>query len=369
MKVDWGRVAKGKNRFYLGVIVICLLLQLFIGIVQSNPHWVEQYYSRGFYPKFSFLSIILFSWLPFSVGDLMYGMVVVLFVVLLYRGISALFRKKWQDAVCRMIQLVALITFLYTFFYVNWGLNYFRVPLADQIGLDVKSISIEDYAQVIEKYIGITNDLRDSLVLNGRERRGVGKDLQEWMRQDTVFKDMLCHSQIHGKSPLSSTIISYFSVSGYFNPFTLEAHVNQRIPLVSYPFVNVHELAHQMGVGFEDECNFIAFRKLMDHPNAWYRYSAYYEATQYLIYPLYTVDKQRYEKYRHMLSPKVRQDLEEERAFWRQYRSWINRLSNLFYDQYLMHNNQPEGMERYSMMARLVVAWEKQQGNLTTQVD
>jgi len=27
----------------------------------------------------------------------------------------------------------------------------------------------------------------------------------------------------------------------------------------------------------------------------------------------------------------------------------------------LKHNNQPEGLSRYSMMARLIVAWEKQQ--------
>ncbi len=365
MKADWKSVGKGKNRLYVGVIVVCLLLQTLIYIAQSHPHWVEQYYSRGFYPKFSFLSIILFSWLPFSMGDLVYGAIVVLFIVLLSKGVYSLFRKKWIHAIGRTVQVIALITFLYTFFYINWGLNYFRIPLADQAGIPIKSISIDDYSHVIEKYIDIANNIRDSLDLKNRERRGVGKDLQEWMRQDTLFRNILSRSQIRAKSPLSSTFVSYFAVSGYFNPFTLEVHVNQNIPTPSYPFVNVHELAHQMGIGFEDECNFIAFLKLVDHPNDWYRYSAYYEAIQYLLYPLYTYDKQLYDKYKNMLSSKVRQDLEDERVFWRQYSGWMTKLSNLFYDQYLIHNNQPEGMDRYSMMARLVVAWEKQQGFLS----
>jgi hypothetical protein len=151
------------------------------------------------------------------------------------------------------------------------------------------------------------------------------------MRQDTLFQYILSDSQIHGKTPISSTVASYFTVSGYFNPFTLEVQVNQRIPMMSYPFVTVHELAHQMGVGFEDECNFIAFRKLINHKDDWYRYSAYYEAIQYLMYPLYS-NKDLFEHYRDMLSPAIRQDLVEERTFWENYRGWINRLSGLFYD-------------------------------------
>ena len=369
MKVDWKGITKGKNKVYLGVIAVCLLFQVLISIVQTHSHWVEHYYSRGFYPKFSYLSIVLFSWLPFSTGDLLYAVLVVLFIVLIFRTIRFLFRKEWTHLFTKCMQVIALLGFVYTFFYVNWGMNYYRVPLAEQIGLDVKNIDMSDYSQVIEKYILTANHLRDSIDLENKERRGVGNDLQEWMRRDTLFNTILSHSQIHAKSPLSSTVVSYFAVSGYFNPFTLEVQVNQRIPIASYPFVNVHELSHQMGIGFEDECNFIAFRKLVYHPNTWYRYSAYYEAIQYLMYPLYSYDKDLYDKYRAMLSPKVNRDMEEERTFWRQYSGWITRLSNLFYNQYLMHNNQPEGMDRYSMMARLVVAWEKQQGNLSAKVD
>ncbi|HMR18866.1 MAG TPA: DUF3810 domain-containing protein [Sphingobacterium sp.] len=352
------RLFGGKNKFYLWVIAICLFFQLLLPVLQNHPEWVEQYYSRGFYLKFSYLSIVLFSWLPFSVGDLCYAVVVVMLLILSYQLCREAFRKKWQRLIRRLFQLLALVLFLYSYFYVNWGLNYFRVPVAEQMSLDTKSINREEYLQILEKYIFITNNIRENLELERLSKKGVRKDLEDTMRQDTLFQSILSYSQIHGKAPISSTAASYLAVSGYFNPFTLEVHVNQRIPLASYPFVTVHELVHQMGIGFEDECNFIAFRKLMDHEDDWYRYSAYYEAVQYLMYPLYR-EMELFAHYKSMLSPKVQKDLEEERAFWREYSGWINRLSGIFYNEYLKLNNQPEGMERYSMMARLVVAWEK----------
>ena len=349
-----------RNNFYLIVIACCFVIQVGISILQTHPQAVEYYYSRGFYPKFSYLSILLFSWLPFSFGDILYAVLVLLFSSLLFRSAQALYRGEWNMLKRKTVQFFALLSLVYTFFYVNWGLNYYRIPLADQIGLDTKDIHIDDYIQVLDNYVRMVNNLRDSVDLEHKDKRGVRRDLEQWMRSDTLFQGILSQSQIHGKSPISSDIISYFTVSGYFNPFTLEVQVNQNIPLASYPFVNVHELVHQMGIGFEDECNFIAFRKLMYHKDLWYRYSAYYEAVQYLLYPLYP-DKELYEKYRNKLSPKVRADLKFERVFWQQYRGWMDTLSDLFYNQYLKHNNQPEGMERYSMMAQLVVAWEKQQ--------
>lgn len=362
----WDR-ARRDNRIYIWLIATLLLLELLLAVAKNHPEWVEQYYSRGFYPVFSYLSIVLFSWIPFSIGDVFYALAG---GALLYL-ISQIFVQTWQrngsQALRRGLQLITLILLLHSYFYINWGLNYYRIPLQEQIGLATDSIQREEHLRVLDKYILISNELRKRVDPDLLSKQGVGKDLQEWMRSDTLFDAILSKSQIHGKAPISNTVASYFTVSGYFNPFTQEVHVNQNIPLFSYPFVTVHELLHQMGIGFEDECNFMAFRKLMDHEDDWYRYSAYYEAVQYLMYPLYG-DQDLLAQYRAKLSPEVLQDMAAERAFWQKYRSWINRISGLFYNEYLKANNQPEGMERYSMMARLVVAWEKSQGEISSPI-
>lgn len=354
--------ARGNNRHNIKYYVIlggAVLFQFVLFLLKDQPEWIERYYSRGFYPLFSYLSVILFSWVPFSVGDLLYFLFVLVIVGLFIGIMRSLVKKNWQKGGRYALRLLTFLCALYTLFYVNWGLNYYRLPITKHLGLDVDETHTDDYRDVLGKYIVMANTLRDQLDVKGQSRLGVRVDLQEYIRQDTVFTPLLSKTQVHAKSPLSSALVSYFTVSGYFNPFSMEAHVNQEIPNSSYPFVYVHELAHQMGVGFEDECNFIAFRLLVDHENRWYRYAAYYAAIQSLLKPLYG-NKEQLERVRNMLSEKVRADFKEEYAFWQSKYGWVEQLTNLFYNQYLQHNNQPEGLARYDMMAKLIVAWEKQ---------
>ncbi|MCI0921788.1 DUF3810 domain-containing protein [Sphingobacterium rhinopitheci] len=345
---------------YYWIISVCLIIQFLIFLVKDNTIWVEYYYSRAAYPIIAYLNKFLFSWIPFSIGDIFYGLMVLLFTVSIRKIIGCSFRRKWNLVAQHILHLVTVILLLYTFFYVNWGLNYYRQPIATSIGLDLKNTTKEDYLQVLEKYILKANALRHELDLDKYPKDGVKQDMEYLMQQDTVFAGILSKTQIKIKHPISSELISYFTVSGYFNPFTSEVQVNSIIPKPGYPFVNVHELAHQMGIGFEDDCNFIAFRKLVHHDNLWYRYSAYYNAIQALLQPIYA-DKQLVEKYRKLMSPKVKNDLQQEYAFWRSYTGFLDRISSIFYNGYLQHNNQPEGLERYNMMARLIVAWDKQQ--------
>ena len=61
--------------------------------------------------------------------------------------------------------------------------------------------------------------------------------------------------------------------------------------------------------------------------------------------------------YQLKLSKSVRADIEEERLFWNHYTGWFNELMAVFYNHYLTHNNQQEGLARYDRMTRLVLAY------------
>ncbi len=350
-------------RYHYIYLIINIIILIGLEYVKKYPFWIEDIYTKQFYPVWTYIYVILFSWVPFSVGDVFYGVAISVITLLLIKTLVSLFEKNIVSLKRYMLLLVCILLTLYNIFYINWGLHYFRVPLVDKIGLDIKNISEEQHEQVLFTYIDRINELRDDLDFSRKHTNGVKGDLSEYMYQDTLFDAFLTKSQIHLKNPISSELVSYFTVSGYFNPFTLEAHVNQSMPLTSYPFVVVHELAHQMGIGFEDECNFIAFAKLYNHNNPWYRYAAYYAALEYLIAP-YGHDNLKMDQIRAKLSPKVLADYKEERAFWMRYRSKFDRATSWFYNHFLIHNNQPEGLIRYSMMSRLVVAWEIQQSRI-----
>lgn len=357
------RVNQNKLKKYYLTIGICWVFIVLLELLKTNTSWIEQYYAQLFYPAISYLYIILFSWIPFSVGDLFYALVVILLGYNVLGLVRQLYRKQWGDFKLHLSHVFFLLSAIYLLFTVNWGLNYFREPVADRFGFSKTEVTREDHLKVLDKYIAIANELRDKTDVNGHSKNGVKGDLIEIVLQDTLLQGYLCKTQVRAKEPISSELASYFTVSGYFNPFTLEVQVNQLIPNASYPFVLVHELTHQMGVGFEDECNFIAFLTLKDNADSWYKYSAYYSAIEYLLYPLYG-NKELFEKYRSKLSPKVLADFKAEREFWTSYKGWIDKASGIFYNQFLKHNNQPEELERYNMMTTLLVAWEKQQEKL-----
>lgn len=329
--------------------------------IKQSPAFVEQYYSRQFYPLFSHLPKWLFGWLPFSIGDICYVLLSGSLLWIAISSVIALVKRKWGVAQRRFMLLVLISFATYIYFYVSWGLNYYRVPLQQQLGLQIDTIVQEDYLNILDRYVAEINQLREQLDTTGMDKAQARHELKQLMKKNSTRLPMLSLTQVRAKQPLSSMLASYFTVTGYFNPFTQEVQVNAIMPKTSYPFTVVHELAHQMGIGFEDECNFIAFLMLRDHANVWYRYAAYYETVQYLLRPLYFQDEALYKAYVSKLTPAVRSDYEEERLFWQQYYGTFNRLTNLFYGSYLRHNNQPEGMARYSLMNRLVIAWEKQQ--------
>jgi len=99
-----------------------------IKLLSFFPAAVERYYSDGIYLFLSRLQRILFGWMPFSVGDLLYLAAIVWMVVALVRTIRALIRRNtgraWWWSFVRRFVFVAL--WVYVLFNGLWGLNYDR---------------------------------------------------------------------------------------------------------------------------------------------------------------------------------------------------------------------------------------------------
>lgn len=344
------------------------ILLLLIGILtymEGQTALVERYFSRLWYPLFSYVPQAIFGYIPFSIGDICYVIIVVSLVGIAVCALKNLLRKNYIHAIKSFICLLNVVLGLYLYFYSSWGMHYYRAPITENAGLDTDSLQLADYLVLLEQSLDSTNTLRAEVNPKEWENHGekIKRDMEELVRTDTTFQSFLSTTLIRAKGPLNSTLVSYFGVSGYFNPFTHEAHVNTEMPVVSSPFTYVHELAHQQGIGFEDEANFIAYVRLRNHSEAFYRYSNYLQTTTYMLQELRGIDEGLFLSFKNRLSKGVLSDLQEEAAFWSNYTGWINTASGIFYNGYLKHNNQQEGMARYDRMTKLVLAYElKQQG-------
>jgi len=81
--------------------------------------------------------------------------------------------------------------------------------------------------------------------------------------------------------------------SGYLNPFTLESHVNDKIPKLSYMVTSAHEMAHQLGIASESEANFIAFYNCIKHSDPFIQYSGYTFALRYCYSEFYKLNPEK----------------------------------------------------------------------------
>ncbi|WP_286709869.1 MULTISPECIES: DUF3810 domain-containing protein [Sphingobacterium] len=341
--------------------VVLLLIGIFIfSLVEQHSQWIEAFYARGFYRSYSHVPRFIFGYVPFSLGDLFYVLVVAFLLYSIAKLIGNLWKGRWKSSFRSVLTMINLVLGLYFFFYLSWGMNYYREPISINANLKVDSLKLADYLVVLNGFLDSTNNLREHVNPSEWEehKETIQRDLNTWVQQDTAFADFLSRGQIRAKSPINSRIVSFFGVSGYFNPFTHEAHVNKAMPVTFLPFTTVHELAHQQGIGFEDEANFIAFARLQRHPQIFYRYSAYLQTTLYMLRELQVIYPDLGKDYKGRLSVKVWKDVEKEKQFWSQYTGWVDDVMGLFYNQYLKHNNQQEGIARYDRMTRLVLAYE-----------
>src|ERR1700738_477393 len=150
--------------------IILGLLAAAIQVFALFPGAVEKYYSTGIYPVISRLQRLLFGWIPFSIGDLLYGAVA---GWLLY-GLFFLIRKSIKKQVGReyilsvIRRLIFFPTLVYVLFNLLWGLNYDRKGIASQLQLDVKPYSTAELTDILQLIVNKLN-LLDTTALQQRD--------------------------------------------------------------------------------------------------------------------------------------------------------------------------------------------------------
>ena len=105
--------------------VVLIILTILIKWASWYPGWVERNYSHGIYPVISKIQRILFGWVPFSVGDIFYGFLVLVIIFRTYKFFKYLFQRRLtrQYFVIAMQQFIFFVLFVYVFFTPLWGLN------------------------------------------------------------------------------------------------------------------------------------------------------------------------------------------------------------------------------------------------------
>jgi len=347
--------------------IIALPLALMIKLFSFFPDAVEKYYSNGVYTAVSRFLRILFGWIPFSLGDILYTCV---FIWLLTKTVSFL-RKLFSSRITSpyLLYLVGrvawLILMVYLTFNILWGLNYNRRGIAYQLQLNVQPYSTEELQSAVSIIVGRLNSL-DSLSLAGRYAMNqkhllFGAAVHAYRQlgeQDNMFR----YSNASVKPSIFSYLGNYLGFTGYYNPFSGEAQVNTTVPIFIQPFTTCHEMGHQLGYAKENEANFSGYLSAKSSGDPSFRYSAYFDLYIYAATELYIRDSTLLRPLREQLRPGVREDFKTLRKFFDEYQNPFEPYIRRVYGRYLRANNQPQGLKTYNEVVAWFIAYHKKFG-------
>jgi hypothetical protein len=354
----------GKNK----IAWICLvILAAGIKIFSFFPGAVEKYYTMGFYPFIARLQRILFGWLPFSIGDIIYGVLIIWLIVALVRLVNRLVKRQvnspWLLGRLRRITFICLL--IYVLFNGLWGLNYDRLGIADQLQLNVQPYSTEELTDLLRCITGRLNDLdsaarltRPPLAHAGTVFKGAVQSYTDLSARDTRFT----YASPSIKSSLFYYVDDYLGFGGYYNPFTGEAQVNTADPVFSQPYTTCHEMAHQLGYAKENEANFVGYLAARSSTDKAFQYSVYFDLYLYAAGELYMLDSNLVRPFREQLKPGIRRDYRELQAFNRKFKNPFEPIVRRLYGNYLRANHQPQGIRTYNEVIAWLIAYAKKNG-------
>ena len=241
-------------------LILALLLPIqiiFLQILKHFPEFVERYYSLGFYPLLSKTSRYLFGWIPFSIGDVFYLLIGIVAIRWIYKN----FHRFRFEPFRVFIDIIAAVSIVYFMFHILWGFNYYRVPLDESLKLE-SDYSYEELLKTTERFIEKSNAMHrqlgyaDSVKIDlpYTQEEVFEKTLNGYENLEKEYPKLSYGPRSIKKSGWSLGL-TYMGYSGYLNPFSGEAQVNNLIKTYKFPVVACHEQAHQIGYAAENEAN------------------------------------------------------------------------------------------------------------------
>ncbi len=343
---------KTKNYIWAGI----LLVQFVLFYTLSFSQTAVMIFANIFKWK-SFWHQKLFSLIGFSIGDLLY----IILLLIIIRLTFDLFKKnKRRSTIIKILMGLNVIYFIYQCF---WGMLYFQMPISEK--LPPGEPTLAETKQLAKIYL---DKCRMERELTTEDRNGIFY----FQSADTIQQDILI-SQNHVpqliakpsrtgidcfKPSLFRQAMSYSGILGYYNPFTGEAQYNPNSPATMQPFTLAHESAHQLGFAREEEANFVGFLICEQSNNLSLRYSADFYAMKSLLNGIYAQDSIFVKKMLQQYSPKMKRDRAYEKSFAKRHKGLADSFFGFTNDLFLKSNRQ-EGAITYSYFTELLIRYNR----------
>ncbi|WP_158976128.1 DUF3810 domain-containing protein [Cellulophaga sp. L1A9] len=350
------------NNKFKNAIALSLPLQfLLVQWLSNYPELIEKYFSTGIYLYSSKFFRFLLGWVPFSVGDVLYALLI------LYALRYLIVKRKHIGAhkLLFLRNVTVVLAVAYFTFNISWGLNYHREPISKKLALEEKT-SKKELISFVETLILKTNQTQMTLVGDSTKmvkipysNKEIFKKTIEGYKSLEKIHPFLGYHQKSIKESLFSYPLSYMGYGGYLNPFTNEAQVNGLIPAFRFPVITGHEIGHQLGYSAENETNLIGYLVTLNNDDIQFKYSAYAYALSYCLSNIKENDNALFKRLIAKVNAGVLQNYQELNTFWLQYENVTEPLFKAVFNSFLKVNKQEDGIKSYSKVVFLLVSYHQ----------
>ena len=341
---------KSFKLYHLRWAVLCLLL-VFV-ILPRCINGIGECYAIYIYPVVSAALSGVASVLPFSLTET--TVILVVIWLLAFPFYAAKRKKGWEYIAVREVELVLWV---YVWFYLGWGMNYFRdsfyrrmeVPVAQYDESRFK-VFIAGYADSINHAYTMKSDL-SKLEVEKEVKRIYYALPEAWgLTRPLSFQ--------HPKRSLVNALYSKVGVLGYMGPFFAESHVNHDLLPMQYPFTYAHELSHLLGVSSEAEANFWAYQVCTHSTQPYIKYSGYFELFAHVVNNAYALlSEEDFREWIKTIRPEIIAERKKQSDYWEAlYSPTIGALQNTIYDFYLKGNRIASGRKNYGQVIALILS-------------
>lgn len=348
---------KLKNGIALSLIPQLILVKW----LSHYPEVVEAYYSEGIYPVISKFLRLLTGWVPFSVGDLLYTLLSILAIRYVYRS----WKKIKSKPLLFLRDIATTLAITYFVFHLYWGLNYYRLPINEKLNFSV-TYTQEELVNFTMKIAETTNRLQEEITKDTTLPVKVPYTIQEiyqktehsYARGAKVFP-FFEYKNPSLKSSIYSLPLTYMGYGGYLNPFTNEAQVNKKVPVVRLPSISGHEVGHQLGYSSESSTNFIGLLVTSANEDKYFQYGAQLHGLSYCLSDLKQKDEAVFNAIFAELNSGVKKNFEELYLFWERYENPTEPIFKAIFNSFLKANNQKDGIQSYNAVVGLLIGFDR----------
>ncbi|HCY46530.1 MAG TPA: hypothetical protein DHU89_07580 [Flavobacteriales bacterium] len=271
---------------------------------------------------------------------------IILLAVVLIKTLLCFTSKGWKNKLTRLLRGLLYIV---SSFFILWGFHYAQPTLEIRANLNAVELEV-----LLVKQVERINSLRAEMFDLELREFDLTKGLTETLGTNLRKQAEILRSETRSVAyPASFQIkggLRKMGIAGIYFPFSGEPLYDDSAPVLRKTFTYAHEFFHGRGVTGEDECNYLAYKTLVNSEVALLQYVAHLDALLTLKFLLGKQDKEM----GIILNQRTLDDIRFLRKDSKKYRSSFHAVSSVSNDLYLKILSSAEGVEAYNSYVKWI---------------